>query len=263
MPPPPLTTDPQALVAEVRAAPGELSITFPGGVRVAASAGFSSGDANAVVESLFGPVNAALAPLNPIFSIFDAIKAIFAAVEAIPKTFGLGEVPPDPTALPKAIPPLAAAVSKLLELYPPTPIVVMVRGILEALVVALGGLRDRFAALVAHAARVTAAHTRAAQLGGTVGAALQLVADKAQANLEVQVANANAGAAPLNRLLGVVNGFLDLAGLPCVPAFGVPTELTEGALSVLDDFVALLRKVLKFLPFGAPLPLPAPTPGSC
>lgn len=263
MPPPPLTTDPQALVAEVRAAPSELSIVFPGGVRITASAGFSSGDANAVVESLFGPVNAALAPLNPIFSIFDAIKAIFDAVSAIPKTFGLGEVPPDPTALPKAIPPLAAAVSKLLEMYPPVPIVVMVRGILEALVVALGGLRDRFAALVAHAARVTNAQTRAAQLGGTVGAALQLVADKAQANLEVQVANASAGATPLNRLIGLVNALLELAGLPCIPAFGAPTELTEAALAPLDAFVSLLQNILALLPFGAPLPLPAPTPGSC
>lgn len=263
MAPPLLTTDPQALVAEVRAAPGELSITFPGGVRVAASAGFSTGDVNAVVESLFGPVNAALAPLNPIFSIFDAIKAVFDAITAIPKTFGLGEAPPDPTALPKAIPPLAEAVAKLLAMYPPVPVVVMVRGILDALVVALGGLRDRFAALVAHAARVTSAQTRATQLGGTVGASLQLVADKAQANLDVQVQNANAGATPLNRLLGVVNGFLELAGLPCVPAFGVPSELTEAALSVLDDFVTLLQKVLEFLPFGAPLALPAPTPGSC
>jgi hypothetical protein len=238
--------------------PGELAVELPGGVRVSATAGYETGDVNAVVASLLGPTNAALAPLQPIFAAFDALKAVTKCVEAVPDC--ITQFSPSP--LLEALPGLAKAIDKVAQLYPPMPFLVMAKGVLNVLAQAVRGVRARLAAMVTQANRIAASALRAAALGGGVGLKLAAVADCASSNLDVQLQNLSASVAPLNRLVGIVNGLLELAGFPCVPTLGAPAEVTEAALAPLDATVAVLDQVVALIPGSVTL-LALPPAGEC
>lgn len=255
---PPLLPDPADLCATFTASPGELAIQFPGGVRVAATAGYETGDINAIVASLLGPTNAALAPIAPIYTAFDALKAVTKCVEAIPDC--ITSLSPQP--LLDALPGLAAALDKVVQLYPPLPFLVLGKGVVDVLAHAVRGVRQRLAALVAQAARVSAAYTRAAALGGGIGLKLTAMADCAAGNLDVQLQNLNASVAPLNRLIGILNELLSLAGFPCIPALGAPDEVSAAALAPLDAAVALLERVSSLIPASVEIRA-LPAPGEC
>ncbi len=221
---------------------GELCVQFPGGMKLCAQAGYELGDASEIVKSMLAQINSALTPLGPFFSLLDAVIAVKNCIMAIPDTIG---PPPDPTALLNCLPGLLAAIDKLLQLLPQLSIPIMIKGILQVIITGLIGLRHKLAAMIRQTARVIQAALKAAQLGNIQ---LQLVADCASGNLDAQLVNLNAGMAPLNRLIGLINFLLELAGLPCIPTLGGIESLTDAALAPLDAAIALLQQLLALIP---------------
>lgn len=221
---------------------GELCIEFPGGAKICASAGVELGDPGEIVKNLLAQVNTALAPLQPFFNILDVLKAMLDCIKAIPDALG---PPPDPSAIIGCIPGLIKAVDKLLAMLPPLSIPIMVKSILRVIIEGLKGLRAKLLAMIRHAERILAAGLAAAELGNVQ---LQLVVDCASGNLDAQFENMNAGFAPLNRLIGLLNVLLDLAGLDCIPALSGLLDISEDALAPLDATIALLEQLLALIP---------------
>lgn len=233
---------------------GELCIEFPGGFRVCANYGYEIGDPSTIVQSLLGNANAALAPLKPLLDIADFAKKIFDCVAAIPDALG---PPPDPTKLLACLPALKEALDKLLAILPPMPIFTMVKGMIQAIIVGLLGLRQKIAALIAKLLRISAAGLRAEALGNI---RLAAVVECATSDVDAQLENLNASMAPLNRLLGIVNVLLKLAGGDCIPTLGSITAASNAALVPLDAAIALLQVLEAAIPGSIMLPdIPAPT----
>lgn len=252
----PIIPDLSSFCIQVLTGPGELCITFPGGVELCASVGVSVGDPAAIVTSLLAQVNSALMPLAPFFDVLNVVKAVGDCVQAIPDCLG---PLPDPRPLLQCIPGLVEALEKLLELLPIFTIPKMIKGILETIITGLMGLRQKLAAMIAQSARIIAAGTKAAKVGGRMGQALQHITDCASSNLTAQLANENAALLPLNRLIGVMNLLLKIVGLPCIPTLGGLGALTDEVLAPLDAAIKVLQAIASAIPIGLTLPaIPGP-----
>lgn len=236
---------------------GEVCVRFPGGAKICASINVTElGDPGEIAKDLLAQVNAAMVPLTPFFNLLDVLKAIFDCLQAVPDALG---PPPDPSGIIACIPNLQKAVDKLLALIPPIPILEMAKDILNVIIIALQGIRAKLAAMIKQVERITKAALAASTLGNLQ---LQVVVDCANGNMEAQLENMNAGMAPLNRLIGLLNVLLELAGQDCIPALGGFAEITEAVLAPLDATIALLQQLLALIP-SLELTLPALTPGQC
>jgi hypothetical protein len=137
-------------------------VTFIGGATICAQDGYEIGDPTDIVISMLGQLNAALAPLQPFFTILDFVKAVFDCIKAIPDCLG---PPPSPSPIVSCISGLTDVVNKLLQLIPPFPILAMVKGILLVIITGLEGLKQRLEAIQEHTIRVLNAATKASQTG--------------------------------------------------------------------------------------------------
>lgn len=234
--------DLSTLCVALSSGPGELCITFPGGLTVCAQAGFDVGDPGDITASLFGQINSALAPMQMVFNVIDVVKAIFDCVKAIPDCLG---PPPDPSKLAACIPDLAKKIDALLQMLPIFSIPVLVAGLIDAVIAALTGLKIRLQALLAKQLKLTNASLIAAKVGNVQ---LQTAISCSSANLDIQLANLNSQLAPLSRLLGVINFLLQLAGLPCIPAVPSLGALSDEILEPIDDFIKILQAIKAALP---------------
>lgn len=245
-----LSLDIDGLCQQLNTGPGELCVTFIGGATICAQTGYEIGDPVTIVESLLGQLNSALAPLQPFFTILDFVKAVLDCIKAIPDCLG---PPPSPSPIINCLQGLEEVVNKLLKLIPPFPILVMVKGILLTIITGLTGLKQRLQAIQDQTARVLNAATKASQTGN---AGLQSIVDCAQNNLDAQIANLNAQLLPLNRLIGIVNVLLELAGQSCIPAIGEIGDLD--ALQAIIDFLTSIYNAIPDAP-----QLSAIVPGEC
>lgn len=219
----------------------ELCVTFPGGAEMCVQIP-GVPDPTDVSKQLLAQANAALAPLVPVFDIIDAIIALFKCVKAIPDSLG---PPPDPTKLAECIPDLAEKIDKLLKLIPQLSIPVLIAGLIDVLLFYLEGLRGQLEAIIAHQARLLAAATRAAELGNVQ---LRTVVDCANASMDAYLQNLNEGMKPFNRLVALLNLFLQLAGLSPIPDFKNLGDDAEAALAPLDAVIDSLKTVRAGLP---------------
>jgi hypothetical protein len=234
---------PDLACAKVTATPGGICITFPGGVQLCAQAGLRFGDTAALTESLFASINAALMPLQPFFNIIDVFVAIMNCIQAIPQSL----VPvPNPKPIADCIKGLGEALAKLLAMLPILSVPRLVKGILLAIVLALSGLKNELLVLIEQQKRIADAATKAAEPGNLT---LQTVVDCATGNFDVQMANLNAGLAPLNRLIGLINVLLKLIpNGPTVPSLADLGTDAEQALHVLDDALSVLSDIANAIP---------------
>jgi hypothetical protein len=219
----------------------ELCVTFPGGSEICVQIP-GVPDPTDVSKQLLAQANAALAPLVPVFNIIDAILALFKCVKAIPDSLG---PPPDPTKLAECIPDLAEKIDKLLKLIPQLSIPVLIGGFIDVLLFYLEGLRGQLKAIIAAQVRILAAATRAAELGNVQ---LRTVVDCGEASMDAYLQNLNEGMKPLNRLVGLLNLFLELAGLPKIPDLANLGDDAEAALVPLDAIIDSLKTVRAGLP---------------
>jgi len=219
----------------------ELCITFPGGAEMCVQIP-GVPDPTDVSKQLLAQANAALTPLVPVFNIIDAILALFKCVKAIPDSLG---PPPDPTKLAECIPDLAEKIDKLLKLIPQLSIPVLIAGLIDVILFYLEGLRGQLKAIIAAQVRIAAAATRAAELGNVQ---LRTVVDCATGAMDAYLQNLNEGMKPLNRLVGLLNLFLQLAGLPTIPDLANLGDDAEAALAPLDAVIESLKTVRAGLP---------------
>lgn len=219
----------------------ELCITFPGGAEMCVQIP-GVPDPTDVSKQLLAQANAALTPLVPVFNIIDAILALFKCVKAIPDSLG---PPPDPTKLAECIPDLAEKIDKLLKLIPQLSIPVLIAGLIDVILFYLEGLRGQLKAIIAAQVRIAAAATRAAELGNVQ---LRTVVDCAEASMDAYLQNLNEGMKPLNRLVGLLNLFLQLAGLQPIPDLANLGDDAEAALAPLDAVIDSLKTIRAGLP---------------
>jgi hypothetical protein len=226
----------------------DLCVKLPGGIELCAD--IPSLEVPALPDlsaSLMLRANAALAPLMPIFNLMDVVVAIVQCVKAIPDALG---PPPDPTKITGCIPDMMQKLDKILALLPPLTVPVFVAALLDALIAFLKGLRVELLALFDAKLRIDAAGVRAAELGS---AQLQIVVDCAQAHITAQLDNLGERAKPIERLLTVINLFLELAGQNPVPPLGGSMTLslsgnTEEAVGPLDVAISQLRTARAAIP---------------
>ncbi len=218
-------------------------ITFPGGATVCVPFADSKiPDPSELVNQLMGPVNAALAPLVPIFNIIDVLVALVNCIKAMEEALG---PPPRPDKLAKCLPDLAKKLAKLLKLIPQLSIPVLIGGLLDVLITYFMGLRLQLLTILRKTLRIIRAQTYAFDLGSV---ALRTVADCAQGDLDNYLQNLNENSAPIGRLILVLNALLELAGLDPLPE---PNQLgadAQKALIPIDKTIAALTLVRKGFP---------------
>lgn len=237
-----------AICLEVVATPRELCVRFPVGNEVCVSLPqVNNADPSELLQALFGAVNSALTPLNPIFNIIDAVIAVFDCIKAIPKAI----TQLNPVPLLECIPNLADAIGKLLQLIPQLSLPFLIIDILDIIILFLNETRNTIQRLNARAGRLAAANLRAAEPGNI---ALSLAMDCINANFDADLVNLNAQMAPLNRLLGIIDFVLELTGLksllekiglkvmPCLGSLSLGTG--TAALDFLINLLSLLRSII-------------------
>lgn len=237
----PLTTDIEVLCPELRVSPGTICVTFPGGAEVCVSAEPQTPNPFNAVKKLFDGLNSALSPLVPVFLIIDALLAVRDCLEAIPKA--ISKVSPSPVI--DCLKDLANKMAQLIKLIPQTSVPIMIVMILDAIIAFLNGYLAELQTLLARLDAIIEAETRAAQLGNQQ---LQLLLDCARENIDAEVANLNRAADPLNRLIGVLNALLELAGLPCIPAPPTLGTLSAEALDPFREFIEILEALRAAIP---------------
>ena len=225
--------DLRTLCIDLDVTPGDLCVTFPGGAEVCLH--FPSlvpPDPSEMVKQLFAQINAALAPLQPIFNIIDAVVAIFDCVQAISTL--------DPVKIINCIPNLAERVAALLRLIPLLTIPVLVLQFLDILILFLRGQRNQAFRQLLYIQRILAAEL-AATRPGNVGLSAAIICSKD--DLKNLIKWFNEGATPLNRLIGLINFMMETIGLGkyAIPDMAdVDPEQLENALIVYDLTIELL-----------------------
>lgn len=191
-----------------------------------------------VAGKLIAKANAALAPLSPIFDIIDIlliVKEVFDAVKSL-----------QPPKIGNAIGKLVPKLDKLRKLIPQTSIPRTIRSIISVLIVLVAGIKADLQAILDAQSRIDLSAARGIALG-----ALDLTAalDCAQANLDFQMELVRNNAAPLNRLIGAVNLFCSIAGLPELPSLAIEAGSDAAStLAKLDPLIAKLTKARNAIP---------------
>lgn len=190
-----------------------------------------------LIRQLFAQLNAALAPLTPIFNIIDAVVAVFDCIKAISTL--------DPVEILNCIPGLAEKVGKLLNLIPQLSLPALVASVLEILILWLRGMRNQTIRARELLQRVLDAETASTRPGNL---ALANVIPCALDDLDKLLQWQNESAKPVNRLIGVINTFLEIIGLErfTIPCLGqVLADL--GAIDIYLKLIELLEKLLTII----------------
>jgi hypothetical protein len=214
-----------------------LNITFPGGVNLSALAGLKVPNPGDLTGKFLGEVNAALMPLVPLFDLIDLLltfKAIFDAVLSL-----------NPPKIAAKIDAMLPKLDKFKLMIPQLSIPILLKGIVSVLLLFVIGFRAQLQAIIDAQARIDLSGARATALGSLD---LQVAVDCAQASLDLQFQAMGNGAAPLNRLIGLLNLLAGLAGLPEVPTLDDLGESAEAALAPIDALISALRALYVAIP---------------
>lgn len=197
-------------------------IVFPGGAEICMQFPRIPTDGGEAVRKLFEQINAALAPLTPMFNIIDAVLAVFQCVQAVPDAI----TNLDPTALIECVPDMVEKINRLLALIPQLTLPAMIVALIDLIIDALVALMAQLRHIAAEQARIIAAGIRAAEPGNV---ALRTILDCATGDLNVFLQYANEGMAPLNRLIGIIGAFCAIIGV----------DFGGAGLSEITDFAAI------------------------
>jgi len=212
--------------------PDPFDLSLPGGVTIQRI-------------NLIEVIQPLLAPLMPLFEIVDTIVAIFNCVKAIPDSLG---PPPDPTVLAACIPELGEKVARLLKLIPQLSLPILLKQICKLIVHTLKEARDALVHLQRQLERILNAVDRATDLEDS---GLMAIIACAQENVGQEAANVGKMLASLGRLIGIVNIFFGMLGLPEVP------DLSDLAGKPLDAVIAPLDALIQvFENAGNAVPAP-------
>jgi hypothetical protein len=247
--------------SDLNPGPGELRLMLPGGAELFAVDHLHLGSAAAATRGLMAQANSALAPLTPIFNIMDVVQALVDCIKSVPGILG---PPPNPAKLLTLIGKLGAKLDKLTEAFPPRSVPVMIKTLIEAIIVALVGLRDEMQALIVQQARIANLEAKAQKLNGNVALAAILVCS--QQNFAIQLINYNESVKPIARLIMGVNTLLELIGQKCIsipidPIASVGIDAID-KLDVAIDYLQMIRDLIPGFP-KLPRPVPLSTDPPC
>ena len=231
----PLQSDLAEFCIDLKIAPGSFCVTLPGGAELCVQADVDVPDAADAARKLFEEANSAMTPLVPIFNIIDAVVAAKNCLEVVTQ----------PAELAQCIPDLVKKVDALIRLLPQASIPLLAAQIIDSLIAFLLAYRRKIEIMKRRLDAIVRAQTRAAAAGNVQ---LQTLLDCATGNLDVDLVNFNSQFTPLQRLIGVVNAFMDLAGLPCIPFISGVPDLTDESLFLLDQTILFLQELRKLIP---------------
>ena len=223
------------------ASTGELCVSLPGGAELCAS--IPSAIPTTEIElaiDMMSKVNTALAPLNPLFDIAETVLtlaqivkhlALFEVEEAISKIAGLAE-----------------KIESLAKLAPPLSMPVLIIDVIDAIIRYLKATQAQIVRMQGYHERVKSSLEASAETGFD----MEDIINCAEASLEDTLAHLGTQADPINRLIGLLNGFLQLLELPCIPSISAPT-LDDTFLDLMDttiEYLEFLRGLIKIpVPF--------------
>ena len=218
---------------------GDHCIRMPGGTELCVNfPGIVPPTLAELMQQMFAQLNSAMAPLQPIFNIIDAVVQVFECIKAI-STLDVEEIL-------ACIPGLTEKINKLLGLIPVLSLPLMIIDIIDCIILFLQGLQQQLQSMQEFLNRVLAAELASAEAGNVgVGVAI----DCAKGSIDAQLEFMNENAKPVNRLIGIINFFLELIGVSnCIPAIGaVSVDVIEpflNLLQILIDFLELLRSFI-------------------
>lgn len=211
----------------------DLKIRIPGGgtIQVPAVGLPHPGDQ---VAKLLGILSAALAPLMPLFDLVDAMMTIVKVFKAVATL--------SPLSITLALGDLILIIDRLKLLLPQVSVPALLVDVLVTLRVYVDDLVLQLEALVAQQLRIQAAEEKAALF-----VELQAHVTCARVTVEASFASMKSGAAPVNRLLRVVNLVAAAAGLPAVPAIDFSVD-PAGALAPLRSLSVTLKSLESAIP---------------
>jgi hypothetical protein len=230
-----------------------LSLDFPGGISIQ---GVLQGDfalALDAARAMMGQANAALVPLGPIFLLVQIAVDLLAVVQAIPGSLG---PPPNPTKLIAKIEKLAKDVDAVIGITPPLAIPHLVKTLLRAIILFLTGLRNELQTLLTFEADINLSVQRSAFIlalpdgvGIFASAQLDLSIGCAKATLTAQLGALGQGMGPLQKLIALLNGFMQAAGLNALPDVSAIDSTSIGVnIGPLNDTIQALTIVENALP---------------
>lgn len=189
------------------------------------------------VRAFMGTVNAALAPLAPVFKIIDAVMSLQKFVKAVPKLV---------TSPGKVVKAAGEVVKKIAALAPILPQVSMpftILGVVDALLTLLEALVGELNGIVQQARRIEEARAAAEEAPD-----LLPILAAAEAQLQVQQANLGEALAAIGPLVEIINTFTGLIGLPKLPLSVDMTGSASDAVGSLNKALQTLRQFRNKIP---------------
>ena len=233
--------DLEAACVILQVTPQDVCVTLPGGAEVCAQMPGIPRDGGELSKQLLAQLNASMAPLTPIFNVIDAIIAVFACVQAIPEAI----LKLDVKGLVECVPEMVEKVAALAKLVPQISVPFMIVGMIDVLILALEGIQADLEAIAAQSVRIQQIETLA-QEPRNVG--LVAVLNCANADFQAFVDNVNAGAGPINRLIGLLNAFMQLIGLEGIPVVGTVDSNTSASIEALGTVISTMREIRNAIP---------------
>jgi len=222
----------------------QFCFPMPGGGQVCSMQGLGTADLTASVQGMLAQISAALGPLGPIFTLLDVALALIQCIQSVKDCLG---PPPDPSGLVKCIEKVVSLAGKILAIIPQVWIPLAVKHFIEIIVSGLEAFKNELQSFIRQQQRLAALATAAGKPGNGV---LQPLLDCAQGNFDIQLANTATSFGPLNQIIGIVNGFMDLGGLPKeahIPEIGVSGD-PAAALDQLDPIITTIKAILDKIP---------------
>lgn len=217
-----------------------LRIRMPGGAQLSVATPAIAPSSLMVSKNLIGQVNAALAPLSPLFNLIDALLAVKDFAEAVPGVLT------DPSALAQAISDLITKIDALASLVPQLSVPLMVVDIIDVTIEVLNGFKTTLQAIADQNERILQSELAAAEPGNEALIPIVECAKGVSGQLQESLV---AGAAPLNRFIGLLNLFLGLIGVPEIPELGGDlTSDPEAGITVIEAFQEVLTTVRDAIP---------------
>ncbi len=218
-----------------------LIIRFPGGAELQVQSPSQNPDAFELSKQLLAQGSAGLAPLQPVFNILDVALASFECIKAIPEAI----TSLDPQGLIDCIPDLAEKADKLLSLVPQLSVPLMILDFIDAILLLLDGVIDRLEAILVSTIRI--AEARQIAEDENLDALLE-IAICSEDQIEASVLSLGESLKVINTLIGMLNIFMELAGLDPIPSFAELGPDAQEALGKVKEIVGLLKDIRKLIP---------------
>lgn len=219
-----------------------LCVTLPGGAEVCVSyPGIVPPSATEMVRQLMAQMSAALAPLQPFFSILDAVIAIFDTIKVLATL--------NPVKIAEALPTLAEAIAGILKLIPQVSLIATVAGMLDILILFMQGLKAEYQFQINYLEKIVRSETL---LGDAGTSGLKDIIDCALGNQDVLILTMNEGNKPIASIIAIVNLFLQIIGLGqfAIPDLGdASTATLQPAIDTLCVTIDILTTIRAVVPF--------------